>query len=130
MGKKMQETWSYKLQAPKFNKNEKDKMLTATQEMINELPKLSERVSRINMRSNWIYMYELIEQTIQDNVIYTKALIDGKYLEFPYARITLYDISGESCTADFQRYNNQWMAVHRGTLAECIKSIEADDGWF
>ena len=82
------------------------------------------------MRANHIYLYELVEQFKTEGVIYTKPLIDDKYLEFPYARITLLDNKGEKCTADFQRHNEQWMSMYNDTLEGCIKHIEDDDSRF
>ena len=82
------------------------------------------------MRNNRLYLYELIEQEIRDDVVFTKPLINGKYLEYPYARITVLAPNGDKCTADCQRYNDQWMSIFSGTLAECIAHMESDDGWF
>ena len=82
------------------------------------------------MRANRIYLYELVEQFQPEGARFIKPLIDGKYCEFPYARLTLNDLNGESCTADWQRHNDQWMTLHAGTLAECLHAIENDDAWF
>ena len=62
--------------------------------------------------------------------VYIKPLIDGKYLELTYARITLYDSEGTDCTLDWQRHNNQWMTLANGTLEECLYHMEQDEGWF
>ncbi|MDR0287826.1 MAG: hypothetical protein LBI03_09030 [Clostridiales bacterium] len=131
MTKKQQKTiWVYEPQPHKFVSNEKDEILLKIQKIIARLPKLSQKVSRVHMRSNWVYMYELIEQEKTEGVIFTKPLIDGKYLEYPYARITIHDACGSKCTADRQRYNDQWMTIYTGTLTECLNGIENDDGWF
>ena len=82
------------------------------------------------MRANRIYLYEMVEQINPEGAVYLKPLIDGKYLEYPYARLTLLDTQGESCTADCQRHNNQWMTIYTGTLSECIARMEDDDAWF
>jgi hypothetical protein len=130
MAKKQQKIWAYKPQPPKFTSNEKNEILLKIQMVIANLPKLSQKVSKINMRGKWVYMYELIEQEKTEGVIFTKPLINGKYLEYPYARITVHDASGNKCSADCQRYNDQWMTIHTGTLTECLEGIENDDGWF
>ena len=75
-------------------------------------------------------LYELVEQFIPEGAIIIKPLIDGKYLEFPYARITMNDTKGNNCSADWQRHNNQWIELFTGTLKECLNNIEDDDSWF
>jgi len=125
-----QKAWVNKPQAPKFTSTEKTSLLETIKEATAKLPKISEKVSRIEMRSNRIYMYELVEQFKPEGAVYIKPLIDGKYVEFPYARITLHDNRGDVCTADFQRHTGQWMTLYTGTMAECIDDIENDDTWF
>jgi len=120
----------YKPQAPKFTVDEKAKLLAIVKETIKKLPKLSQKVSRLDMRGNRVYMYELVEQFKSEGAIFTQPLIDDKYLEFPYARITLLDIRGNNCTADWQRHNNQWVTIYTGTMVECIDNVENDRGWF
>ena len=82
------------------------------------------------MRENRIYLYNLVEPIRTEGVIFTEPLIDDKYFEFPYARITLLNSDATSCTADWQRYNDQWISLYEGTLDECLKDIENDNGWF
>ena len=82
------------------------------------------------MRANLVYLYELVEQFLPEGAIFMKPLIDGKYLELPYARITLHDTHGDSCAVDWQRHNNQWITLHTGTLEECLGYIEEDSCWF
>ncbi len=125
-----QQVWVYKPMPSKFNANEKLKILTKIKELISACPKVTKKVSKIEMRANRVYLYELVEQFRADGVIYTQPLIDDKYLEFPYARITLIDAQGKKCTTDFQRHNNQWMTLYNGTMEECILHIENDDDWF
>jgi hypothetical protein len=122
--------WMYKPQAPKFTKDERTKMLTDVKAAMKELPKISGIVSRLDMRANRIYLYHLVEQFHIEGAEFIKPLIDGKYLEFPYARITLSDRQAEKCTADWQRPNDQWISLYTGTLTECLKEIENDNWWF
>ena len=128
--KQKQQMWIYKPSPPKFSTSEKEKILAKAKEIITMQPKVSQKVTRIDMRANRIYLYELVEQFKPEGAIYIKPLINDKYLECPCARITLLDINGEKCTTDFQRHNNQWMTLYSGTLVECITNIENDDGWF
>jgi len=130
MKKQPQKIWTYKPQAPKFTAKEKAKKIEEIKEMIKKMPKLSQKVSKVDMRGNRIYLYELVEQFIPEGAVLIKPLIEGKYLEYVYARITLNDTQGKNCTSDCQRYNDQWMTVYAGTLEECIKDIEKDEVWF
>jgi len=128
--KQPQQKWVYKPTAPKFKPGEKEKMLIKAKERIEGFPKLSQKVSRVHMHGNRIYLYELVEQIKEAGAVYIKPLIDGKYLEFPYARITLNDIKGDNCTVDWQRHNDKWITLYTGTLEECLANIENDTGWF
>lgn len=108
----------------------KEEILTIVKEEIGHLSKLSQKVSRTDMRANRIYLYELVEQFKTEDTVFIKPLIDDKYLEFPYARITMHDPNGHSCTVDWQRHNSQWVTLYGGTLKECLESIENDSAWF
>ena len=131
MNKKQSQTvWKYKPDELKFTKNEKETMINKIKETICKMSKLSQKVSKLHIRTNYIYMYEMVEQFVPEGVVLIKPLIDGKYLEYPYARITLNDKRGDNCTADCQRHTGQWMTLYTGTLDECINSIEEDDAWF
>ena len=128
--KKTQKVWVYKPTPPKYSAEEKKKIIGIIRETIQKSDKLSQKVSRVDMKSNRVYLYEMVEQFVPDGAILVKPLIDDKYLEYPYARITLNDVSYTKCTVDWQRHNNQWMTLYEGTLAECIANIEEDEGWF
>jgi hypothetical protein len=128
--KKPQMVWTYKPQVPQFSVNDKARILAKVKEVIRQLPKVSQKVSRLDMRGSRIYLHELVEQIKPEGAIYTKPLIDGRYLEFPYVRITMQDAQGNNCTADWQRHNNQWMTLYVGTLTECLTGIENDGCWF
>jgi hypothetical protein len=128
--KKPQTVWTYKPQAPKFTANDKARILAKVKKVIQQLPKVSKKLSRLEIRGNRVYLHELVEQFKPEGAIFTKPLIDDKYLEYPYARITMQDDQGNNCTVDWQRHNNQWMTLHAGTLTECLNNIENDGCWF
>ena len=130
MNKKRNYVWVQQTIKPSFDADAKSKILKQTQETIDKSDKLKQRVSRIAMRGNRIYLYELVEQFISNKAIITEPLIDGKYLEYPYARITINDLEASKCTADWQRHNNQWISLYEGTLTECLMDIEKDMAWF
>jgi hypothetical protein len=131
VSKKSQYVWVHQAQSPKFTANEKAGIVEKVKGLIRQLPKVSKKVSRVEMRANRVYLYELVEQFRPEGAIFTKPLINDKYLEYPYARITLQDTQGENCTVDWQRHNNQWVTLpYSGTITECIDAIEHDDCWF
>ena len=74
--KKKQSTkvWVYKPQAPKFTANEKEKIHKRVKAALEELPKLSEKVSRFDMRANRIYLYELVEQFKPEGIEYHRGM--------------------------------------------------------
>jgi hypothetical protein len=119
-----------KPQKPKFDANEKERILKQVQEKIDHSDKLQKKVSRVAMRSNWVYLYELVEPIQVEGAVFIKPLIDGKYFEVTYARLTLNDNAGTDCTLDWQRHNEEWMSIHEGTLQECLDDLENDDDWF
>ncbi|MDR1897007.1 MAG: hypothetical protein LBR10_09490 [Prevotellaceae bacterium] len=93
--------------------------------------KLKEAVSRIQVKAGRVYLFHLYEPNAPEGTQFTVPLIDGKYLEFTLARITIYDKSKSfcNCSLDWQRPNNEWMTVDSGSLAECIQIAEKSD-WF
>ena len=128
-GRQSQYVWVYSPKPPKFTANEKEKLLAEVKTAVEELPKLSKKVSRIHMRGHRIYLYELYERIMPEGIEF-EAGNDDKIIEIPYTRITLKDKLKNSCTGDWQRDNDQWMTIHEGTLEECLHAIENDDDWF
>ncbi|MDR2564057.1 MAG: hypothetical protein LBC98_08985 [Prevotellaceae bacterium] len=111
----------------KLSANDKEKLKRQITAELEKYPELKKRVNRVEIKAGRIYFYELIEaKPLPQGAHYIVPLIDGKWLEFILARITIY-IS--NCTLDFQRHNNQWMTIDSGTLEECIEKIE-NGGWF
>ena len=114
-----------------FDAKTKAAIMSDVTEEIKEYEKLSKKVSRITMRSNRLYMYELYEKKDRpEGAHLIKPLIDGKYVEIMYARITLHDTGGRQCTLECQRFNDQWMPLYNGSLIRCLNVMENDDGWF
>ena len=88
-------------------------------------------VHRIQIKAGRLYIYYLNEQYgwNDPDKTFIKPLIDGKYNEFPLARIMIIDSNSSKCRLDWQRHNGQWMELKEGNLEECLKFIE-DDDWF
>ena len=114
-----------------FDAETKAAIVKEVTEEVKNYEKLSEKVSRIIMRSNRLYLYEQYEmKDIPEGAHLIKPLIDGKYVENMYARITLHDTEGRECTLECQRFNDQWMPLYNGPLTKCLTVMEIDDGWF
>lgn len=128
--KKSQWVWAQQPKTPKMNSEQKKEMLGKIKIIIEKLPKLSKKVSRIDIKGNRIYFYGLMNQEGREGAHFIKELIDGKYVEFMYGRITLKDEEGQKCSLDCQRYNDQWMTLYEGELTKCITVMENDEGWF
>ena len=113
----------------KLSQWEKNSLMKRIEEEVAKTTKVCKDVSRIEIRAGRIYFYKLYEQIFIEGAIFTRPLIDGKYFEFPYARITIFDAKCRDCSLNWQRPNNQWMTLHEGSLEECIQEIEVND-WF
>ena len=113
----------------KISQWEKNSLIKRIETEIAKTTKLQQTVSRIEIRAGRVYLYHLYEPTIPEGVILTKPLIDGKYFEFPYARITIFDTTYRDCSLDWQRHNDQWMTLEEGSLEECIQKAELSE-WF
>ena len=113
----------------KISQWEKDSLMKRIEAEIAKTEKVRQAVSRMAYRSGRVYLYKLYEQTKIESVMYTVPLIDEKYLEFPYARITIFNTTYSDCSLDWQRHNNQWMTLEEGSLEECIQKAELSD-WF
>ena len=123
--------WVYDPKPAKFTKYNKETLKLKVDKLIKSTEKLSMVVNRFDIRAGRVYIYHLVENSGWDdpNVKFIKPLIDGRYNEFPLARIMLIDTKGENCRLDWQRHNGKWMPLKEGSLEVCIKFIEEDD-WF
>jgi hypothetical protein len=128
--KQQKKVWGYSSPSPKITADKKTQILEKITAIIKASPKLTKKVSRFDVKANRLYLYKLEEIFISKGAVYLGTLIDGKYAEFIYARITLNDPLCDNCTVDWQRHNNKWITLHGGTLTECLNYIEDDDGWF
>jgi hypothetical protein len=113
----------------KFSKTEKEGLMKKVEVEIAKTTKVKQAVSRIDIRAGRVYLYYLYEPSKPEGAVFTVPLIDGKYLEFPYARITIFDKYCRRCSLDWQRHNNQWMTLEEGSIEECIQKMELSE-WF
>jgi hypothetical protein len=123
--------WVYSPKPAKLNKALKALLLDKVSYSVRESSKLNAVVNRIEIKAGRVYLYHLSEQYGWDDPSRTfiKPLIDGRYNEYPLARIMIINSDGSKCRLDWQRHNGQWMDLKEGNMEECIKFIE-DDDWF
>ena len=105
-----------------FTPQEKSKLLKQLEEFIETSNKLKDKVSSWRIHGSHLYLYEHMETNEPE--------YEGEYFKLNYARITFTDKSGENCTADWQRHNEQWIEFHRGSFIECLKFIDDGGGFF
>ncbi len=121
--------WVYDPKPAKLDQTAKTAIRSRVFCEIEKMSRAKGKISRVEVKAGRVYLYELVEQVHPERVT-TIPLIDGKYLEFFYARITLYDENGTRCSLDWKRHNEKWMKLDEGTLEECLQMIEQRDEWF
>jgi hypothetical protein len=117
---------------PKPQKLDNAKKMKIIKEVVSYLAdsqKLSKSINRFELKAGRVYFYQLVEQFGWDdpNARFIVPLIDGRYAEFKYARITTYPYE---CTLDWQRHNDQWVTIFSGTFTECLQHMGQSDEWF
>lgn len=124
--------WVYNLKPAKLPQTAKNRLLKIVNDFVASSERLSKEVNRVDIRAGRIYLFHLVEQFIPKDieVQFIKPLIDGKYVEYPKARITLFDTKGGQCSADWLRHTGHWHELHRGSLEECLNFIEDNEHWF
>jgi len=123
--------WVYSPKPAKLNQYDKDVITNKASEFIKNSLKLNKVVHRIQIKAGRLYLYYLHEQYGWNDPdrTFIKPLIDGKYNEFPLARIMIINSKPLKCRLDWQRDNGQWIDLKEGNLEECLKFIEEDE-WF
>lgn len=128
----MNKRWSSNAKHAKLSASDKTRLEAVVKPYISASSRLTDIVHRIEIKAGRIYLYRLHEQFGWDNsdVQFIKPLIDGKFVEFPMARITLYDAQGNRCEADYQRHTGQWLNLFEGNITECLTFIEENSQLF
>jgi hypothetical protein len=111
----------------KLTKEEKNEIESIVHDAIEKTEKLKKDIARIHVRAGRVYFY--FHKQAKEDVEYVVPLINGKYLEFIYGRITIFDNKFEHCSLDWERHNNKWEEMEKGSLIGCIKKMENHD-WF
>lgn len=121
--------WTGKRTPVKLSDWDKTMLKKKVEAEIEKTSKVKDAVSRIAVKAGRIYLYALYEPSRPEGAVFTVPLIDGKYIEYVFARISLYDKTYKTCTLDWQRHNNEWMTIYEGSLEDCIRIAEEND-WF
>lgn len=123
--------WVYCPQPAKLNEYEKRSYKDKTLDFIKKSDRLSKIVNRVEVKAGRIYLYQLVEQFGWDDpdAKWIKPLIDGKYAEFPFARITVF--INKKFSVDWQRHTGQWIQMsEENSLVECLAKIENETAYF
>lgn len=121
--------WVRVEQPEKFLKKDKEILKDTINCYFDNHKNLKERAKKVEIKAGRVYLYEYFEVDANSGTI-IKPLIEGKYLEMPFARITIYDKQYEKCSAEYQQYNGKWFTILEGSLNNCIKYIAENEGTF
>ena len=99
--KQRKKVWVRSPHSPKITAEKKAQILEEVTAIIKASTRLKKRVSRFAVLKNRLYLYKLEEPFIPKGASYLGTLIDGKYAEHIYARITLNDSQCNNCTVDW-----------------------------
>ena len=124
--------WVYNPKPAKLNDYKKAALKEDVQDFIKKSEKLSKAVNQVEVKAGRIYLHhQLVEQFGWDDpdAKWLKPLIDGKYAEFPYARITV--LINKKFSVDWQRYTGQWIQLaEENSLVEALKFIDDESSYF
>ena len=124
--------WVYNPKPAKLNDYKKAALKEDVQDFIKKSEKLYKAVNRVEVKAGRIYLHhQLVEQFGWDDpdAKWLKPLIDGKYAEFPYARITV--LINKKFSVDWQRYTGQWIQLaEENSLVEALKFIDDESSYF
>jgi len=114
--------WVYNPKPAKLNDYKKAALKEDVQDFIKKSEKLYKAVNRVEVKADRIYLHQLVEQFGWDDpdAKWLKPLIDGKYAEFPYARITV--LINKKFSVDWKRHTGQWVQLaEENSLIEALK---------
>ena len=114
--------WVYNPSPAKLNNYEKAALKEKVQDFIEKSEKLSKAVNRVEVKADRIYLHQLVEQFgwNDPDAKWLKPLIDRKYLELPYARITV--LINKKFSVDWKRHTGQWVQLaEENSLIEALK---------
>lgn len=123
--------WGYSPTPAKLSRYEKAILKEKIQDFIKKSEKLSKIINRTDVKAGRIYLYHLVEQFGWDDpdAKWAEPLIDGKYAEFPYARITV--LINKKFSVDWQRHTGTWIQLsEENSLADCMEYIDSDETFF
>ena len=114
--------WVYNPKPAKLNDYKKAALKEDVQDFIKKSEKLYKAVNRVEVKADRIYLHQLVEQFgwNDPDAKWLKPLIDRKYLELPYARITV--LINKKFSVDWKRHTGQWVQLaEENSLIEALK---------
>jgi len=123
--------WVYNPKPAKLNDYKKAALKEDVQDFIKKSEKLYKAVNQVEVKAGRIYLHQLVEQFGWDDpdAKWLKPLIDRKYLELPYARITV--LINKKFSVDWQRHTCQWVQLaEEDSLIEALKFIDNESAYF
>ena len=92
----------------KFSESEKEAILKIIEDTVKQLPKIKERISKIDIKGNNVYLYKLNERNRGINWI----------------QIVVCDKEYADCALMLYKDTKKWIDYARGSLVECLEQIE------
>ena len=123
--------WVYNPKPAKLNDYKKAALKEDVQDFIKKSEKLYKAVNRVEVKADRIYLHQLVEQFgwNDPDAKWLKPLIDRKYLELPYARITV--LINKKFSVDWKRHTGQWVQLaEENSLIEALKFIDDESAYF
>ena len=110
-----------------WTERQKSDLINRTKQFLLTTIKLTNNIHRIKFRASRIYLIALFKVSHPEMRQDSTKLINGQYIEYNFARITVNDAGGEYCSADWQASDGKsWLTLHRGSLEECLAYVEND----
>jgi hypothetical protein len=99
----------------KFSTSEKAKIIEIISNYMEEYCLLKKRITKTVIKAGRVYFYEKLGE---------------KDIELAFVRITIYDKNCDECTTEYKRYNEQWFALYKANLKNCINYIAENEESF
>lgn len=100
----------------KWTNHQKSDLADRTTHFLQTTQKLANNIHQVKLRGGRIYLTALF-----------KVSHSEENTEYNFARITVYDSKGASCSADWQASDcRTWIVLYEGTLEECLSYVEND----
>ncbi len=122
----MRKIWVKASALVKLTAEQKDAILERVRTLVISSKILAPVINRLDLENGRIFLYFLYQvvPTSLPGLSNSAPLIEGKYVERCYARITLFNVEASECAADLERQAGQWVPIKEGSLEVCLKTLE------